>query len=89
MREGEKAEDGAKGRGQSMSSETTVKAGLPEAFLDRMQQMLGGEYPDFLRSYQEEEIHALRVNSLKCRISEFVGKAPFSLTPVPLIYHLI
>lgn len=83
MREGEKAEDGAKGRGQGMSSETTVKAGLPEAFLDRMQQMLGGEYPDFLRSYQEEEIHALRVNSLKCRITEVVGKAPFSLTPVP------
>ena len=36
MREGEKAEDGAKGRGQSMSSETTVKAGFPEAFFTKL-----------------------------------------------------
>lgn len=38
---------------------------LPEAFLERMQRMLGGEYEAFLKTMEEESVHALRMNSLK------------------------
>ena len=38
---------------------------LPEAFLDRMQQMLGEEYGEFLASFEQERYQALRVNALK------------------------
>ena len=39
---------------------------LPEAFLDRMHQQLGGACEAFLQSYQEEKYSALRCNPLKC-----------------------
>lgn len=38
---------------------------LPEAFLKRMQEMLGEEYPAFLESLGRESYHALRLNALK------------------------
>lgn len=38
---------------------------LPEAFLERMQGMLGEEYEEFLESFQREQYHALRLNALK------------------------
>lgn len=38
---------------------------LPEAFLDRMRQMLGEEYGAFLASYDCERYQALRLNQLK------------------------
>lgn len=40
---------------------------LPEAFLERMEQMLGKEYEDFLASLEQERHQALRLNSLKKR----------------------
>lgn len=41
---------------------------LPEAFLERMQQMLGGEYGAFLETFSQERFHALRLNPLKLRL---------------------
>ena len=38
---------------------------LPEAFLDRMKQMLGGEYDEFLQTFEKERYQALRLNALK------------------------
>ncbi len=38
---------------------------LPEAFLERMEKMLGEEYPDFLKAYEEDKYQALRLNALK------------------------
>ena len=38
---------------------------LPEAFLARMQQMLGDEYEAFLESFEKEKYQALRLNALK------------------------
>lgn len=55
---------------------------LPQAFLERMEHMLGDEYPAFLQSYDKERYQALRVNPLKTDRKEFVSKAPFALTPV-------
>ena len=35
---------------------------LPEAFLERMQEMLGEEYAAFLESYGREHVQGLRLN---------------------------
>ncbi|MBO4749234.1 MAG: RsmB/NOP family class I SAM-dependent RNA methyltransferase [Lachnospiraceae bacterium] len=38
---------------------------IPEAFLQRMQEQLGEEYPAFLASYEQPRHQALRLNTLK------------------------
>ena len=55
---------------------------LPQAFLDRMEQMLGEEYPAFLQSYEKARYQALRVNPLKADRDAFEAAAPFTLRPV-------
>lgn len=54
---------------------------LPEAFLDRMQQMLGEEYGEFLASFEQERYQALRVNALKAGDARPGSLA--QLAPVP------
>ena len=56
---------------------------LPQDFLDRMEQMLGEEYPAFLESYEKERYQSLRINTLKADRQQFLKQAPFALTPVP------
>lgn len=56
---------------------------LPRAFEERMQRMLGEEYPAFESSYEKDKYQALRVNTLKADKEIFVKNAPFSLNQVP------
>lgn len=58
---------------------------LPREFLERMERMLGAEYEDFLRTYQEPRKFGLRVNTMKISVEEFVETAPFHLTRIPWI----
>ena len=58
---------------------------LPQEFLERMQRILGEEYGDFLRTYEEPRRFGLRVNTLKISVEEFVKLAPFHLTKIPWI----
>lgn len=55
---------------------------LPEAFTHRMQEMLKEEYPEFIQSYEEPFIQALRLNPLKGESGRFLELSPFLLTPV-------
>ena len=55
---------------------------LPQAFLDRMEQMLGEEYPAFLQSYEKERYQALRVNPLKADRDALEAAAAFTFRPV-------
>ena len=55
---------------------------LPEQFLTRMEELLGGEYDVFLESYERERYQALRINPAKTDRERFLGQAPFTLTPV-------
>ena len=55
---------------------------LPVDFLDRMERMLPKEYSSFLKSYEEQECHALRVNRLKGDRETFLSRASFHLEPV-------
>lgn len=56
---------------------------LPALFLDRMKMLLKEDYPAFLKSFEEENHRALRVNTRKINVEEFLEKNPFSLKKVP------
>ena len=55
---------------------------LPIAFTDRMKDMLGDTYEEFLSSYQKEKYQALRINPLKVDKEVFLENNPFKLTLV-------
>ena len=48
---------------------------LPQEFLERMQSMLGEEYDDFMKTYEEPRRFGLRVNTLKVSAEEFERRA--------------
>ena len=56
---------------------------LPEKFIIRMQEMLGGEYGAFEEALKEGRYQGLRVNTLKADVQDFRERAPFVLSPVP------
>lgn len=56
---------------------------LPAAYLKRMEQMLGADYADFLKSYQAVVSRGLRLNTLKGASEQLLRQMPFSLQPVP------
>ena len=58
---------------------------LPEGFLERMREMLGEEFPDFLKSYEQGRQYGLRVNTLKITPEEFEARAPFPVRRIPWI----
>lgn len=55
---------------------------LPLAFTERMEKMLGEEYPAFIASYDETKKQSLRMNPLKGDKEKFEEVNPFSLTKV-------
>lgn len=69
--------------------ELDQKTGFPIAFLERMQAMLGEDYPAFLAHFAlGTRYHGLRVNPLKLSPSEFLSRhrtlfSDQSLAPVP------
>ena len=56
---------------------------LPQTFLDRMKQLLGGEYEAWLASYASPAFQGLRINRAKLTAKEWERIAPFPLQPVP------
>ncbi len=52
---------------------------LPEAFLRRMKERPGIDFPAFLSSYEKPPYKGLRVNTLKISAEEFAARAPFPL----------
>lgn len=55
---------------------------LPEEFLSRMKDSLGGDCAAFLHSYERPPERAVRVNILKISAEEFEKISPFALSPV-------
>lgn len=53
---------------------------LPEAFLERMQKMLGEEYDAFLKTFEQDRYQALRLNALKLNTE---GKSAAEVYGVP------
>ncbi len=69
--------------------ELDQKTGFPTAFLERMQTMLGEDYPVFLEHFAlGTRYHGLRVNPLKISPEQFLSRhrslfSSESLTPIP------
>ena len=59
-----------------------TKSPPPDPFLQKMSQLLGDEYAAFAASYQQSPQRALRVNTQKIAVADFISKSPFALTPV-------
>ena len=56
---------------------------LPEAFLLKMQELLGEEFGQYLESFKEEWKPGLRVNTLKLSPGALAELVPWNLEPVP------
>ena len=58
---------------------------LPQLFEDRMRELLGEEYEDYLQCYQKPHYSGLRVNTLKISPKDFESICPFSIRRIPWI----
>ena len=58
---------------------------LPKSFLDEMKCLLGGQYDDYLKSFEHPVRCGLRINTMKITCEKFQKAAPFHLDPVPWI----
>ena len=56
---------------------------IPTLFLDRMKEMLGQEFDDFSSALDGPQYRALRVNTGKISVDEFLKRSPFDLQSVP------
>ena len=56
---------------------------LPDIFKEQMKNMLGDEYDSYIESLDKPMYHALRVNTLKISVEDFLKISPFELAPVP------
>ncbi len=58
---------------------------LPKQFEEKMQELLGDEFPDYIACYDEPRYYGLRVNTGKITVEEFQKICPFEITPIPWI----
>lgn len=56
---------------------------LPRDYIDRMKALLGDEYDEFIKSYEDERYYGLRVNTSKISIEDFLKLFPYELKPIP------
>lgn len=58
---------------------------LPRQFEDRMRELLGEEYEEYVQSYNKPFHVGLRVNTLKISPKEFEHLCPFSIKKIPWV----
>ncbi|WP_434797682.1 RsmF rRNA methyltransferase first C-terminal domain-containing protein [Terrisporobacter vanillatitrophus] len=56
---------------------------LPKQFLDEMKDILGSEFDDFLKSYDEPKTTGLRLNTMKINKDKLLDLDLFQLTSIP------
>ena len=56
---------------------------LPKEFKERMRILLGNEYTLFEKTFLDEEIKAIRINTTKISVEEFLKISPFELEKIP------
>lgn len=56
---------------------------LPSPFLAKMKSLLGENYDNFMKSYEQAPNAGIRVNTLKISREEFMKLSPFYLAPIP------
>ena len=55
---------------------------IPEKFKERMKNMLGDEYETFEKALGEENVRAIRINTTKISVDDFLNKATLQLSPI-------
>ncbi len=58
---------------------------LPVAFIEKMKLLLGEEFEDYIKCYDEGRLYGLRVNTKKISVEEFKKISPFEIRPIPWI----
>ncbi len=58
---------------------------LPLEFQERMKKLLGEEYEDFIKSYDEKPVRAFRVNTDKISLEDFEKLNIFSIEKIPYV----
>lgn len=58
---------------------------LPVEFEEKMKRLLGDEFDDYIKCYDEPRYYGLRVNTQKISVEEFKRICPFEITPIPWI----
>ena len=58
---------------------------LPIAFEKKMRELLGAEFDDYIKCYEEKRLYGLRVNTKKISVEEFKKICPFEIQPIPWI----
>ncbi|MGN0438994.1 MAG: RsmF rRNA methyltransferase first C-terminal domain-containing protein [Lachnospiraceae bacterium] len=59
------------------------KIELPNAFEQKMKEMLGEDFDNYMNSFEIPSYQGLRVNTAKIAVDEFLKISPFDLKPVP------
>lgn len=60
-----------------------MEQAYPKAFLEKMEQLLGGEYPAYVSSLNEPAFRGVRLNTLKGTEQELRDSLPFSISSSP------
>lgn len=58
---------------------------LPQEYIEKMQELLGDEFEQYIESFNDTRLYGLRVNNLKISTEDFLKIAPFELEPIPWI----
>ena len=58
---------------------------LPIAFTERMKQLMGSEFDDYMACYDRAAERAFRVNTDKISVADFLAVDPFDSTPIPYV----
>lgn len=58
---------------------------LPGAFEEKMKELLGEEFDEYIACYEEPRYYGLRVNTQKISVEEFQKICPFEIHPIPWI----
>ena len=55
---------------------------LPDKFKERMKDVLGEEYSKFEKALEEPNVKAVRINTTKISVDDFLSKTALSLSPI-------
>ena len=55
---------------------------LPERFTERMKEMLGEDYAAFENALGEKNVRAIRINTTKISVKDFLSKTSLTLSPI-------
>ena len=55
---------------------------LPEAFLKRMEKLLGADFPKFVSALDRDAVRGLRVNECKCSVEDFLKSTDLDVSKI-------